>query len=53
MPKLSRATKLKARTVAGRGEEGPLREPGSELLLLLGTGRERESNARIDKMGWR
>ena len=25
--------KLKARTVVGRGEEGPLCDPGSELLL--------------------
>ena len=27
------AIKMKARTVVGRGEEGPLCDPGSELLL--------------------
>ena len=27
------AVKMKARTVVGRGEEGPLRDPGSKLLL--------------------
>ena len=35
--------KVKARTVVGRGEEGPQCDPGSKLLL----GRERESSARI------
>ena len=25
--------KMKARTVVGRGEEGPLGDPGSDLLL--------------------
>ena len=34
----------KARTVVGRGEEGPLCDPGSELLS---GGRGRESGARI------
>ena len=33
-------------TVVGREEEGPLCDPGSELLLGGSTGRERESNAR-------
>ena len=32
---------MKARTVVGRREEGPLCDPGSELLR---TGRERESS---------
>ena len=39
---------MKARTVEGRGEEAgirPLCDPGSELLL--GTGKEGESSARI------
>ena len=37
------ATKMKARTVVGRGEEGPLCDPGSELLL---EGRARVHSAR-------
>ena len=37
--------KIKARTVMGRGEEGPLYNPGSELLNT--TGRESESSARM------
>ena len=40
------STKVKARTVVGRGEEGPLCDPGS----LKTIGRERESSARIAKM---
>ena len=35
----SRDKKMKARTVVGKREEGPLCDPGSELLLLEG-GRE-------------
>ena len=31
--KSMRAIKMKARAVVGRGEEGPLCDPGSELLL--------------------
>ena len=38
--------KRKARTVVGRREEGPLRDPGSELLL---TGMEGENHKRDDK----
>ena len=35
---------MKARDVVGRGKEGPICDPGSELLLILG--REHESSAR-------
>ena len=38
------AIKMKARTVVGRGEKGPLCDPGSELLLGGSTKAECEDN---------
>ena len=35
---------MKARTVVGRGEEGPLCDPGSELLLEGARGEQCEDN---------